>query len=47
MAAKGGDDPTPAVLPWVATQGRTPLSGQVRISRFFYYKGGLAPQSGA
>jgi len=38
---KGGADPTPAVLPWAATQGRTLLAEQDQYIRDRYYKGGV------
>jgi hypothetical protein len=42
-SGQGGDDPTPAVLPWVATQGRTFLAEQGHYIRVLYYKDGQSP----
>lgn len=28
LTAKDGSDPTPAALPWAATQGKAPLTGR-------------------
>lgn len=44
--AKGGHDPTPAVLPWAATQGRAPLSGRriyISFTEIGTGNGGLKP----
>ena len=49
LTAKDGSDPTPAALPWAATQGRAPLTGRRFIHQLYYKEGsagwGLRPQT--
>ena len=47
MAAQGGHDPTPAALPWVATQGRASLSERSMITRGPTTRVGFSPPSQA
>ncbi|MCW8307486.1 hypothetical protein AruPA_10595, partial [Acidiphilium sp. PA] len=42
-SGQDGPDPTPAVLPWVATQGRTFLVEHRQYIRIRYYKDGQSP----